>query len=57
MCDDVEALLAHAEVVVVGNAGPDAVRALAAVRPDQVVIDLTRGAARDSRPAAAAARP
>ncbi len=45
MCDDVTALLDHAEVLVIGNGGPDAVRALAAARADQVVIDLTRGGA------------
>jgi hypothetical protein len=54
MCDEVEALMAHAEVLVVGAAGEAAARVLAAVRPDQVVIDLTRGAAR-ARPGAPAA--
>ncbi|HEY2940899.1 MAG TPA: nucleotide sugar dehydrogenase [Vicinamibacteria bacterium] len=43
MCDDLEALLEHAEVLVIGNAGEDAVKALAAIRPDQVLVDLTRG--------------
>jgi len=46
MCDEVEALIAHAEVLVVGAAGEAAARVLEAARPDQVVIDLTRGAAR-----------
>jgi len=45
MCEDLPALLAHAEVVVIGNASDEARAALAAVTPDQVVIDLTRGAA------------
>jgi GDP-mannose 6-dehydrogenase len=45
MCDNGEALLAHAEVLVIGNADADAASALAGARPDQVVIDLTRGAA------------
>ena len=54
MCDEVEALMAHAEVLVVGAAGEAAARVLAAVRSDQVVIDLTRGAAR-ARPGAPAA--
>ena len=54
MCDEVEALIAHAEVLVVGAAGEAAARALEAVRPDQIVIDLTRGAAR-ARPGAPAA--
>ena len=44
MCENLEALLAHAEVVVLGNAGEDAARALAQVGPDHVVIDLTRRA-------------
>jgi GDP-mannose 6-dehydrogenase len=46
MCDDVETLLAHAEVLVIGNADEQAERALAAARPGCVVIDLTQGAAR-----------
>ncbi len=46
LCDGVESLLAHAEVLVVGNAGAEATRAVAAAGPDRVVVDLTRGAAR-----------
>jgi GDP-mannose 6-dehydrogenase len=46
MCDDVETLLEHADVLVIGNDDADDRRALGATRPDQVVIDLTRGAAR-----------
>ena len=45
MCEDVEALLDHAEALVIGNAGEDAVRALAAAG-QRHVIDLTRGLAR-----------
>jgi len=45
MCDDAPALLAHAEVVVVGNAGDEAAAVLAGVGSRHVVIDLTRGAA------------
>lgn len=48
MCDSLEALLSHAEVLVIGNDGEDARRGLAAARPDQTVIDLTRGIARKS---------
>lgn len=44
MCGSVEALLAHAEVLVVGNTGEEAASALAAVAPKHIVIDLTRGA-------------
>ena len=46
MCSSVEALLVHAEVLVIGNASDDAALALAAARPEHVVVDLTRGAAR-----------
>jgi GDP-mannose 6-dehydrogenase len=43
MCETAEALLAHAEVLVVANADEQARQALAAARPDQLVIDLSRG--------------
>jgi GDP-mannose 6-dehydrogenase len=46
MCEDLDTLLAHAEVLVIGNATGDAAPALAAAGPNQVVIDLTRGAVR-----------
>ena len=46
MCDDLGVLLAHAEVVVIGNSCEEAARALAAASPSHVVIDLTRGAVR-----------
>ncbi len=44
MCETTDALLAHAEVLVVANADEQARQALAAARPDQLVIDLGRGA-------------
>jgi len=44
ICENVETLLAHAEVLVVGNASDEAERALAAAGPHHVVVDLTRGA-------------
>ena len=44
LCEDVEELVSHADVLIIGHAGPDAVQALAAVSPDTIVIDLTRGA-------------
>src|SRR5262249_9886959 len=47
ICEDVPTLLAHAEVLVVGNASGEARTALAAVRRDQVIVDLTRGAVWD----------
>jgi GDP-mannose 6-dehydrogenase len=43
MCDDVETLLEHSEVLVVGNDDEQVRQALAAPRADRVVIDLTRG--------------
>jgi GDP-mannose 6-dehydrogenase len=46
MCEDIETLVDEAEVVVIGSPGEDAARALAQVRPDQVIVDLTRGAVR-----------
>jgi GDP-mannose 6-dehydrogenase len=46
LCDSVETLLAHADVLVVGTASDEAAQALVAVGPHQVVLDLTRGAAR-----------
>jgi GDP-mannose 6-dehydrogenase len=45
MCETTDALLTHAEVLVVANVDEQARLALAAVRSDQVVIDLSRGAA------------
>ncbi|HEX6080017.1 MAG TPA: nucleotide sugar dehydrogenase [Methylomirabilota bacterium] len=46
MCDRLETILEHAEVLVVGNGGEDARRGLAAARPDQAVVDLTRSVGR-----------
>jgi hypothetical protein len=46
MCESVEELLAHADVLVIGNAGEQAVQALASAREAQAVVDLTRGVAR-----------
>jgi GDP-mannose 6-dehydrogenase len=42
LCDTVDEVLAHAEVIVVGNKSPEFVEALQRTRPDQVVIDLVR---------------
>lgn len=44
MCDSAEALLEHAEVLVIGNGGEEAAAALSAVGANHVVVDLTRGA-------------
>jgi GDP-mannose 6-dehydrogenase len=44
MCESLEDLLSHAEVVILGATESDAVAALRALRPGQTVVDLTRGA-------------
>jgi GDP-mannose 6-dehydrogenase len=44
MCESVDDLLDHADVLVIGNASDDAALALARVGPDRTVVDLTRGA-------------
>jgi GDP-mannose 6-dehydrogenase len=46
MCDRLETILEHAEVLVIGNGGEDARRGLAVARPDQAVVDLTRSLGR-----------
>ena len=46
MCETSDALLEHAEVLVVANVDWQARQALAGARPDQLVIDLSRGAVR-----------
>jgi GDP-mannose 6-dehydrogenase len=43
LCDDVGAFISHAEVLVFGTVGDEAARVRAAARPDQVIVDLTRG--------------
>jgi GDP-mannose 6-dehydrogenase len=42
MCESMETLLAHAEVLVIGNASEEAELALSASRPHHIVVDLTR---------------
>ena len=44
MCDDLDTLLAHAEVLVIGNIDTDSARALSDAGDRHLVIDLTRGA-------------
>lgn len=44
MCDQVSDLISHAEVLVIGSADPEANQVLQAASPDQVIVDLTRGA-------------
>jgi GDP-mannose 6-dehydrogenase len=43
LCDGIEALLEHAEVVVISAGSADAAQALAGARPEQTIVDLTRG--------------
>jgi GDP-mannose 6-dehydrogenase len=45
LCDELETLIAESEVIVIGAAAEDSVRALAMCQPDQTIVDLTRGAA------------
>ena len=49
MCENIEELLAHAEVIVIGNVDAVAAAALDGATPRQVVIDLTRGMARKKK--------
>ena len=63
MCDDIRLFLDHAEVLVIGSASREAALALAAIGPEHVVVDLTRGAvvalstpAREAQSDGAAAR-
>ena len=46
LCDDAESLARHAEVLVIGCAGEEAVQALTAASPDATIIDLTRSVVR-----------
>jgi GDP-mannose 6-dehydrogenase len=43
LCNNVDQLVAHAEVMVISARSDDAAQALAAARPDQAIVDLTRG--------------
>ena len=63
MCEDIQRLLDHAEVLVIGSASREASLTLAAIGPDHIVVDLTRGAvgalstpAREAQSDGAAAR-
>jgi len=42
MRDSIEQVLNHAEIVVVGNAGPEFAKIRAKLRPGQKIIDLVR---------------
>jgi GDP-mannose 6-dehydrogenase len=49
MCENVEDLLAHAEVIVIGNADAEAAAVIEAATPRHIVIDLTRGLVKKTR--------
>jgi GDP-mannose 6-dehydrogenase len=42
MCDSADALVDHAELIVVGNGAPEFAEVLQRTRPDQMVLDLVR---------------
>ncbi|HEX6213601.1 MAG TPA: UDP binding domain-containing protein, partial [Vicinamibacterales bacterium] len=44
LCDTVQCLVEHAEVIVIGAACVESAAVLAAARADQTIVDLTRGA-------------
>jgi GDP-mannose 6-dehydrogenase len=56
LCDSPESLIDHAEVLVFGNAGQDAAKVLAAAKPGQAIVDLTRGTLHDGAPKSAESR-
>ena len=44
LCETVDGLVTHADVIVIGAKCADATNVLAAARSDQAIVDLTRGA-------------
>jgi GDP-mannose 6-dehydrogenase len=42
LCETIDEVLTHSDVIVVGNAAPEFSEALKRTRPDQVVVDLVR---------------
>ena len=42
LCNTIDEVIAHAEVIVIGNPSPEFAEAVAAIRSDQIVIDLVR---------------
>jgi len=42
LCDSAEALVEHAQALVIGSSGNDASRVIAAASAEQTIIDLTR---------------
>jgi GDP-mannose 6-dehydrogenase len=56
LCDDLSTLIDHAQVLVLAHDDADGIAALAAARPDQVVVDLTQNVAKKAVAVAAQAR-
>ena len=44
LCDSIDALIEHAEVLVFGATGAEAARVMAAATDGQTIVDLTHGA-------------
>src|SRR5919112_4556111 len=42
LCDTIDEVLEHSDVIVVGNASPEFAEALTRTRPDHVIVDLVR---------------
>ena len=42
LCEDIDEVLEHADVIVVGNSAPEFGEALKRTRPDQIIVDLVR---------------
>jgi GDP-mannose 6-dehydrogenase len=57
LCDDLKKLMDHAQVLVVLHDDAIGAAALAAARPDQIIIDLTQNVARKAAAAPTAVRP
>ena len=49
LCEDLNTLVDHADVLVIGRATDEAARAVGLVGPDCAIVDLTRGAVFDAR--------
>jgi len=42
LCEDIDEVLAHSEIIVVGNGAPEFSEALKRTRPEQIILDLVR---------------
>jgi GDP-mannose 6-dehydrogenase len=57
LCKDVDELLAHTDVLVVGSPTAEAAEALAALGPNASVVDLTRGGVKPATTMSVGAQP